>query len=326
MANKIRWLGMLLIAFLALGWYSAFAQGEVPPNERHYYPQHGHWVEGEFLRAFQDNPKAAEIYGYPITPAFRQPTSGNLVQYFERARFELIPDNPPELRVKISDLGTYFYSAGGQELPVPANFPACRLYQETGKKVCYAFLEFYEANGGPAQFGYPISNFEIHEERIVQYFQRARFEWHPELPPQQRVTLTDLGYRYFHKVNEDPELLLPEPWMAPGVDAPQPILNLRVRAFPMHAVMPQTGVQTIYVIVQDQNLLPVSGAEVTLVIQLPSEANPRRVIVPGRTNEAGIIHYTFNFEGQAPDVVEVFVSATFETFAKQSITSFRIWY
>jgi len=326
MASKVRWLGILVVVSLALGWYSVYAQGETPPSERRYYPQHGHWVEGDFLKAYLNNPLASEVYGYPITPAFAHSTSGYLVQYFERARFELIQDNPPELRVKITDLGAYFYSPGGPELIIPAGMPACRHFPETGKKVCYTFLDYFEANGGAAQFGYPISNFEFQEERIVQYFQRARFEWHPELPHQQRVTLTDLGYRYFYKVNEDPELLLAEPWMAPGVDAPQPILNLRVRAFPMHAVTPQSGAQTIYVIVQDQNLLPISGAEVRLVITLPSEENPRRLAVPGRTNDAGIIHYTFDFKNQAPEVVQVQVSATFENFVSQTITSFRIWY
>jgi hypothetical protein len=281
-------------------------------------------VEGEFLTTYLSIPNPVEIFGHPITPDFHQPTVGRMVQYFERARFELIPDNPPELRVKITDLGTFFYDKAGQELPVPPNFPACRTFQETGKQVCYAFLDFFEANGGAAQFGYPISNFEIQDGLIVQYFQRARFEWHPELPHQQRVTLTDLGRRYFHKVNEDPDLLLPEDWKAPGVDAPQPIVNLRVRAFPQQAVVPQSGAQTIYIIVQDQNLLPIPGAQVTLVIKLAS--GDQRVIVPELTNGSGIVHYTFNYTDEPTGVVQVIVSATLDTFQNRSITSFRIWY
>ena len=65
------------------------------------------------------------------------------------------------------------------------------------------FKQYWEANGGLAQFGYPIS--EEFEERnaedgrtyIVQYFERARFEHHPEHPPDQRVLLGLLGKQVF---------------------------------------------------------------------------------------------------------------------------------
>jgi len=42
------------------------------------------------------------------------------------------------------------------------------------------FLRFWRANGGVLIFGYPISEEIIENGRIVQYFERARFEYHPE--------------------------------------------------------------------------------------------------------------------------------------------------
>jgi hypothetical protein len=279
---------------------------------------------GDFLKTYLSFPNPEEIFGYPITEAFQEQTQNRIVQYFEKARFELIPENPPELRVRVTELGRYFYTSPGQELPIPPNFPACRYFQETRKQVCYAFLDYFEANGEAAQFGYPLSNFEIQDELIVQYFQRARFEWHPELPQGKRVTLTDLGYRYFRKIGEDPVRLLAAPW-APGSPLLQPVLSLRVRAFPMSAVLPQSGSQTIFIIVQDQNLLPISDAQVTLVIKFPS-GEPRRVIVPGTTNKSGISQYTFNFSSETTGVAQVIVNAAYETFQKQTITSFRIWW
>lgn len=326
MIAKTRWVGVVFLLSLFLSWMPSLAQEITqPPDERRYYPQRGHWVMGEFLEVYQSVPNPAEIYGYPITEAFQEQTLGRIVQYFEKARFELIPENPPELRVKITELGSYFYTTAGQELPLPANFPACLFFQETGKQVCYAFLEYFEANGGAAQFGYPLSNFETQDGLIVQYFQRARFEWHPEFPPGKRVKLTELGYRYFKKIGEDPARLLPAPWLAPGSDIPQPVLSLRVRAFPLHAVLTQNAAQSIFIIVQDQNLLPVSNAQVTLIIRLPS-GKEQRVIVPGTTDRFGVIKYSFDYIDQPTGVAQVIVNAIYETFHKQTITSFRIWW
>jgi hypothetical protein len=42
------------------------------------------------------------------------------------------------------------------------------------------FLRFWRANGGVLIFGYPISEEIVENGRIVQYFEQARFEYHPE--------------------------------------------------------------------------------------------------------------------------------------------------
>src|SRR5262245_52283031 len=42
------------------------------------------------------------------------------------------------------------------------------------------FLEFWREHGGQLIFGYPISEEIVEDGRIVQYFERARFEYHPE--------------------------------------------------------------------------------------------------------------------------------------------------
>jgi peptidoglycan hydrolase-like protein with peptidoglycan-binding domain len=160
---------------------------------------------------------------------------------------------------------------------------------------------------------------------IVQYFQYARFEWHPELPSGERVLLTNLGYKYFLKIGEDPYYLMATSWMNPDTSIPQTILGLQVRAFPQDAVLPQSGVQTIYIIVQDQNLLPVPGALVILTIKLPS-GEEQRIALPGSTDKFGVIKYTFTYSGQPTGVTQVRVTALYDNFQKQSVTSFRIWY
>jgi hypothetical protein len=43
------------------------------------------------------------------------------------------------------------------------------------------FLDFWRANGQVMVFGYPITEEIIEDGKLVQYFERARFEFHPEL-------------------------------------------------------------------------------------------------------------------------------------------------
>ncbi|MCI0521647.1 MAG: carboxypeptidase-like regulatory domain-containing protein [Chloroflexi bacterium] len=315
---------LLPLALLLTGLRPAAAQSGDVTGQRRYYPQSGHWVGGEFLKTYLSVADPARVYGYPITEAYQEAQQGRIVQYFERARFELSPQSPPELRVAVTQLGYLMYIPGPQISA--SNSPAsCREFAESGKRVCYAFLAFFDANGGAAQFGYPLSNFELHDERIVQYFQKARFEWHPELPPGQKVALTKLGSRYFDFIGEDPALLLAAPWVVPGSDLPQPVLDLQMRAFPQSAVLPQTARQTIFVIVQDQNLLPVSHAQVTLVIRLPS-GKEARIILPELTDANGIARYSFDFAAQPVGSAEVRAEAFYEGLRQQTVTSFRIWW
>lgn len=53
-------------------------------------------------------------------------------------------------------------------------------FPETGHKLGHGFLRFWEKYGGLRIFGYPITE-EFEENGLtVQYFERARFEWHPD--------------------------------------------------------------------------------------------------------------------------------------------------
>lgn len=75
----------------------------------------------------------------------------------------------------------------------------CQTFKETGKTVCGRFLEYWQANGGLAQQGYPLSGefTEVSELNgrtyLVQYFERAVFELHPENQPPYDVLLSQLG-------------------------------------------------------------------------------------------------------------------------------------
>lgn len=56
-------------------------------------------------------------------------------------------------------------------------------FEQTGHHLSNraGFLDFWRANGQVLLFGYPVSEEVVENGRIVQYFERARFEFHPEL-------------------------------------------------------------------------------------------------------------------------------------------------
>ena len=66
-------------------------------------------------------------------------------------------------------------------------------FPETGHTVSGRFLEYWNANGGLAVFGYPLTDPLQEGGRSVQYFERQRFESHPENVRPYDVLLGRLG-------------------------------------------------------------------------------------------------------------------------------------
>jgi hypothetical protein len=309
---------ILAVISISVGWQRGSAQSE----DAQYFPSTGHWVRDEFLIRYHEISNPSVIYGAPITERFFDPFTELEVQYFEKVRFELHPNSPNGLQVKLSPLGDYLYQ---QEptLSSPVNAPACRTFVQTGFSVCYAFLDFFEANGGGAQFGYPISGFEIHDGWIVQYFQNMRFEWHPENKTGERVTISNLGYRYFFDHREDPTLLN----SVPRDEIPElPILDLRTHAFAGSAVLPLDGTQTLYFIVQDQYHNPVTDADVDFTLIFPDGST--KEFKTGKTDSSGISTLSFKLDSNTPGTVNVLVEVSFDNGAltAKTRTSFSLWW
>ncbi len=68
-------------------------------------------------------------------------------------------------------------------------------FPETGHTVQAPFLDFFKATGGLTRYGYPITDdyADPQTKLLVQYFQKARLEWHPDNPDPYKIQLGLLG-------------------------------------------------------------------------------------------------------------------------------------
>lgn len=307
---------VLTMLLLAANSIPVGAQGN---SSTHYFADTGHNVSGDFWTYYQDIPSASLVFGSPITEAITDTHSGRLIQYFQRARFEFFPENPVGQRVKLSALGQVVYqrTPGGRKLDFVPTI-GCRYYSDI--YICYDFLTFFDKNGGETVFGKPISRFEFYNGRIVQYFERARFEWYPEYPEGQKVVLSEAGRIYFDLLPEDPNLLQA---VKAGDNAPGNVLQLNTKAFTWKAVTQLNDQQAVYVVVQDQTLRPVSGATTVVTVFWPVGGSQNFVQT---TNQYGVVIIPFQVQGQPyGSVVNIQVEVLYQGMPSQTVTSFRIW-
>jgi hypothetical protein len=314
-------IGLVFLAMLG----STGGTAQALQGSSRYFPETGHYVTGEFLTYYQGISDASLVFGLPITEAFVTNTPPGLtVQYFQRARFELHPDQPEGRRVQLAVLGILLYKVGAQSMNL--NAPgACRAFS-TGFSVCYDFLTFFDAHGGLNRFGSPISAFEFQTDgRITQTFERARFEWHPELKRGENIKLADLGSIFFYQVGEDPaRIQKPTPVSgAPQVPS-QTIITLKTLAFVWKAVTQPTDVQKVFVVVQDQTLSPVSGATGTVTVNLPGQS---ALVYPVVTDAKGIAVVSgVSFQNiPAGTLVQISVTMSYGGLTSSATTSFRVW-
>ena len=304
---------LLFMAILLSGAGSAVAQS---PSVQ-FFPETGHHVRGDFLRFYNSVKNPGLIFGYPITEQITA-RDGKTVQYFQRARFELRTDLPEQQQIQLTPVGQVLYRPADQ-LKLN-NTAGCDPFP-TGHSVCFAFLDFFKANGGTAQFGNPISPFEFHDNLIVQYFERARFEWRADRPEGQRVVLTDLGRFYFDQLGEDPALLRP---VQPLDATINPVLSIKANAFVAQSLTRSTGQQTVYVIVQSQTLQAVSNASGKVTIHWPDGRTEDYFFT---TNSAGLGTVTFNFSDQKEgELVLIDVTVVHQGLGSTTRTSFRVWF
>jgi hypothetical protein len=198
----------LYLALALLGTLAAQAAPAAAATSR-YFPETGHTVAGAFL-TYWDSHGGLDRQGYPLSDEVQAVSLDGrpyTTQYFERAVFEYHPENAgTPFAVLLAQLGAVELRARYPAGPPPgtASSTTPRLFPETGHAIGGAFRRYWEAQGGLAQFGYPLTD-EFAEvstldgqQRAVQYFERAVFEYHAESAgTAYEVTLAQLGRYQF---------------------------------------------------------------------------------------------------------------------------------
>ncbi|WP_322513688.1 S8 family peptidase, partial [Chloroflexus sp.] len=183
--------------------FDPFARVEPPSDGRLFFPETGHTLGGGF-RAYWEQNGGLPIFGFPISEEFSEIGSDGrpvTVQYFERHRFEWRPENAPPYNVLLSRMGDDLLRRQGRDWNTferSGPIAGCLYFAETNQALCEPFLSYWQRNGlefdgqpgksyaeSLALFGLPISKPQVEETRpgtvvIVQWFERARFELHPD--------------------------------------------------------------------------------------------------------------------------------------------------
>lgn len=171
-------------------------------------------VSGRLLQ-FWNQGGGLSVFGLPLNDeAERKTLDGTYrMQTFERNRLELHPEKSAPYDVLLGRLGgDLLYKQGRpwETLPREQPKPGCLYFAETQKNICEPFLSYWRANGlefgdpgvsfreSLALFGLPLTSVgtETNPDGFtgqMQWFERARFEYHPNNPNPYKVQLGRLG-------------------------------------------------------------------------------------------------------------------------------------
>jgi hypothetical protein len=226
--------GTAVIALAVPLFASSLGSAQTPTSRT--FPETKKTVKNKFLQ-YWDTHGGLPQQGFPISEEMQEKsdTDGKTytVQYFERAVFELHPENAgTQYEVLLSLLGRFEYQkryprgAANQE---PNTTAGSVLYPQTGKRLGGRFKQYWEQHGGLPQQGYPISDEFTEFSALngkpyrVQYFERAVFEYHPEnAGTPYDVLLSQLGTFRYREKYEKPVIPTPVP-TAIGGGPPTPV-------------------------------------------------------------------------------------------------------
>ena len=264
------------------------------------------------------------LFGQPISYAYQDPESGNLVQYFQKARLESFLDENNQPATRLTPLGQYFkQQVNGQEVALEGG---CKFFSGSDYPVCQEFLSFYEANHGPALCGKPISNVYYAENHYFQYFENVLLVWFPLEIDSCQVTVANLGEMYLKSIEplyaeitfpDSQEFALPDENLSPLI-----IIEVAFEYPFIHPDYPQT----VYVQVIDESGTVLEGLEITAEVILPDQTS--FILRPGKTDAKGVLSFTIqpfeHIELRTNDIIKVNITAENDYYSAQRASSFKI--
>lgn len=257
------------------------------------------------LTAFYLNYGGSRVFGKNIgSPQLGE--DGAREQVYENAVLFEDPSTP--VGVALRPLGLNLL--GRAEPPVvPMNGPNTGYFAKYGHNIAYTVFDFYKANGGEVVFGQPITELQTANSFFVQYFEKAVFTVHFNLPPDQIVQLMPLGRQSFGIQTVTPRT------------APPQLLVLRTQ--PAQKMFdPLVGQQTLTVQVLDENALPVAGAQAHFVVYTP--AGDMEFV--GATGADGYATYTFGLTSFNPGKYMLYdVRVEYGSLQNTAADSFVTW-
>ena len=179
------------------------------------FPQVPDCITFRFAEFWQDN-GGLPVFGLPLNEGKNEKVGDQKykVQYFERARFEYHKGDPLPYDVLLGRIGVDQLAAQGRDWQTfPKADPSTPHYfAETGHAIASQFWGFWSSNGlefdgnkkakSPAEslalFGMPVSEPQMEPSSdgqmyLTQWFERAKFEYHPENKAPYNVLLGRLG-------------------------------------------------------------------------------------------------------------------------------------
>ena len=199
-----------LILFSIVNALPAFAATDTPSDGTPLLFTETHHTLAYNFKSFWLENGGLAVFGYPLTEVFNE--GGVVTQYFERSRFEW---HATTSQVMLGNLGGWASKTYvGNPAFVPMSYRKKNerddYFVETQHTLANGFQAFWKARGGLPIFGFPISE-EFQETNAqdgkiytVQYFERARFEYHPEASEQFKVQLGLLGQHYLNQMSKPP--------------------------------------------------------------------------------------------------------------------------
>ncbi len=165
--------------------------------ERCFLAETGFCVRGRF-QAYWEAHGGLALNGYPVSAEFNEVLEDGrpyAVQYFERTRLEYHPEvRDTAAQVLVGQFGRRVHPTDPSAMPDSTQI----WFPQTGHNVPADFYRYWSDQGGLAQLGLPLT--EPYMQRLedgktyqVQYFERARFEWHPENPAPYSILLGQFG-------------------------------------------------------------------------------------------------------------------------------------